>query len=177
MSVQTFKRRRAGSRGTRRAGSPVFQKSACTVRACNKQSCFVRICLLKSWQQHIFILTLLQRKKKRRWWQTQLYHSRSVSGGSSLLNDLRGQEMSGQFHNFTRMHSDDYDLLLNLIGPKIARKNTVFREAISVQERLAVTLRFLATGDSYTSLQYLFKFSKQSISKLCPKFVKQLLKY
>jgi hypothetical protein len=76
--------------------------------------------------------------------------------------------MSGQFHNFTRMHSDDYDLLLNLIGPKIARKNTVFREAISVQERLAVTLRFLATGDSYTCLQYLFKFSKQPISKIVP---------
>jgi hypothetical protein len=113
-------------------------------------------------------INLASKKKKRRWWQTQLYHSRSVSGGSSLLNDLRGQEMSGQFHNFTRMHSDDYDLLLNLIGPKIARKNTVFREAISVQERLAVTLRFLATGDSYTSLQYLFKFYKQSISKIVP---------
>jgi hypothetical protein len=113
-------------------------------------------------------INLASKKKKRRWWQTQLYHSRSVSGGSSLLNDLRGQEMSGQFNNFTRMHSDDYDLLLNLIGPKIARKNTVFREAISVQERLAVTLRFLATGDSYTSLQYLFKFSKQSISKIVP---------
>jgi hypothetical protein len=54
--------------------------------------------------------------KKKRWWQTQLYHSRSVSGGSSLLNDLRGEEMNGQFHNFTRMDSDDYDLLLNLIG-------------------------------------------------------------
>jgi hypothetical protein len=40
---------------------------------------------------------------------------RSVSGGSSLLNDLRGLEMNGQFHNF--MDSDDYDLLLNLIGP------------------------------------------------------------
>jgi hypothetical protein len=47
----------------------------------------------------------------------QLYHSRNVSGGSSLLNDLRGHEMNGQFHNFTRMDSDDYDLLLNLIEP------------------------------------------------------------
>jgi hypothetical protein len=99
-----------------------------------------------------------------------LYHSRSVSGGSSLLKDLRGQ-----FHNFTRMHSDDYDLRLNLIGPKIARKNTVFREAISVQERLAVTLRFLATGDSYTSLQYLFKFSKQSISNIVPEICKAIV--
>jgi hypothetical protein len=73
--------------------------------------------------------------------------------------------MNGQFHNFTRMHSDDYHLLLNLIGPKIARKNTVFSEAISLQERLAVTLRFLATG---VCLQYLFKFSKQPISKIVP---------
>jgi hypothetical protein len=50
-------------------------------------------------------INLASKKKKRR----------SVSGGSSLLNDLRGLEMNGQFHNF--MDSDDYDLLLNLIGP------------------------------------------------------------
>lgn len=66
------------------------------------------------------------------------------------------------------MHSADFDFLLNSIGPKIARKNTSFRQAISVQERLALTLRFLATGDSYASLQYLFKISKQAISCIVP---------
>lgn len=44
----------------------------------------------------------------------------------------------------------DFEYLINLIGPKIARMDTKFRKAIPVQERVAVTLRYLATEDSYS---------------------------
>lgn len=73
-----------------------------------------------------------------------------------------------QFKNFTRMTETDFEFLLSLIEPSIIKKDTSFREAISPRIRLALTLRFLATGDSYSSLQYLFKISKSSITYIIP---------
>jgi hypothetical protein len=60
-----------------------------------------------------------------------------------------------------------------LIGEKISKKDTAFRKAISVQGTLALTLRFLASGNSY--LQYLFKISKQAISCIVPEVCEALV--
>ena len=49
------------------------------------------------------------------------------------------------------MHPTDFEFLLYAIGLKIAKKDTIFRKAIPIQERLGVILRFLATGYSYTT--------------------------
>ncbi|KAH1028567.1 hypothetical protein HUJ05_001913 [Dendroctonus ponderosae] len=46
--------------------------------------------------------------------------------------------------------------------------------AIPINERLAVTLGFLATGVSYASLMYTFKISKQSISTIILEVCKAL---
>lgn len=62
------------------------------------------------------------------------------------------------------MSATDFEYLLNKIGPVIEKKYTNMRKCFPIQERLAVTLRFLATGDSFTSLSYLFKMSRYTIS-------------
>jgi len=54
------------------------------------------------------------------------------------------------------MESEDFEFLLSKIGPKMMKNDTNMRNAFPVDKRLAVTLRFLATGESYTSLQYTF---------------------
>jgi len=79
------------------------------------------------------------------------------------------------------MSPTEFEFLINLIEEKISKMDTAFRKAISVQEMLALTLRFLASGDSYVSLQYLFKISKQANScmvlEVCEALVEKLKDY
>jgi len=66
------------------------------------------------------------------------------------------------------MSSSDFEYILKNISPIISKNDTQFREAIPDKTRLAITLRFLATGDNYKSLHFLFKVSGQLISQIVP---------
>ena len=103
-------------------------------------------------------------------------HSREMYSGSSLLAGLNIQLVSELYKNFTQMPLSAYVFLTHLIGEKISKKDTTFRKAISVQESLTLTLRILASGDSYFSLQYLFKFSRKQSAASFRKCVQLLLK-
>jgi len=74
------------------------------------------------------------------------------------------------------MALEHHEILINLVGPKIVKKDNRLRAAVPFQERLAVTLRFWATGDSYIRLQYNFQISKQAI-RLHSKCIKLLLRH
>jgi hypothetical protein len=64
-----------------------------------------------------------------------------VYSGSSLLAGWNFQSVSGLYKNFTRMCPSAFEIVINMIGEKISKKDTVFEKAISVQEWLALTLR------------------------------------
>ena len=48
--------------------------------------------------------------------------------------------------NFLRMSAHNFEELLGKVAPLITRQDTVMRQAIPAGERLALTLRFMATG-------------------------------
>jgi hypothetical protein len=75
-----------------------------------------------------------------------------VYSGSSLLADLNLQSVSGLNKNFTRISPSKFEFVIYLIGEKIPKKDTAFGKAISVQERLALTLRFDKFYDTFLSL-------------------------
>jgi hypothetical protein len=77
-------------------------------------------------------------ERPRRYWRHALYKERS---GSAFLLDLKTKKLGGHYKNFTQLNPTDFEYLINLVGPRIRKSNTTFREAISVQDRLAVTLR------------------------------------
>ena len=70
------------------------------------------------------------------------------------------------YASFTRMSPERFEDLLTLVGPFIAKKPCRSRNSISEAERLMVTLRYLATGDSQKSHSFLFRIGKSTISNL-----------
>ncbi|PSN37440.1 hypothetical protein C0J52_23152 [Blattella germanica] len=72
------------------------------------------------------------------------------------------------------MDSVNFMLLLSLIKLRIAKQYTVMRESTPAHIRLALTLRFLATGETYTSLMYSTKIPVTTIAKIVPNVCKAI---
>jgi len=61
-----------------------------------------------------------------------------------------------------------FEDLLKMVDGMLKKEDTVMRMAIPVITKLEVTLRYLAIGDSFKSLQYLFRVPESTISIFLP---------
>ena len=102
----------------------------------------------------------LPRKKKK----YGLYH---------ILTDELHLFDKEYFFCFIRMTPQRFERLLSLVGPHLQWTTAKMREPISPAERLVLTLRFLASGDSEESLCFSFRISRAAIctilSETCEK--------
>ena len=66
------------------------------------------------------------------------------------------------------MTPDRKEHLLSLVASLITKLSTIYREPIPPEQRLSLTLRHLATGQSQTSLGLQYRIGRPTISKIIP---------
>ena len=64
------------------------------------------------------------------------------------------------------MSPERFEHLLSLVAPRISKQKTKLREPIGPAERLCITLRYLASGDSQQTQSFHFRVGKATVSKI-----------
>ncbi|XP_077119658.1 uncharacterized protein LOC143775419 [Ranitomeya variabilis] len=108
-------------------------------------------------------LRILRQRRKRRLWLYPITAQRMTRGVySTLYIELR--ENPQKFFSYVRMKAENFEILLGHVEDSIRRRDTQMRFSISPAERLMVTIRFLATGESFSSLHFQFRLGISTIS-------------
>ena len=106
------------------------------------------------------------KNKKRRIWVRKLYEERNLKGEYQLLIQdllLHDHEI---FFRYFRMLPETYDILLKLVAAYIKKVSTNMRESIGPDQRLAVTLRYLTTGDAHTTIGRSYRMSSTTVGRI-----------
>jgi hypothetical protein len=116
-----------------------------------------------------YVFLLIERHCWRNWrhWRNTYFLNEGTWYGENLVADLNLQD-GADFRNFVRMTPYDFETSLQIIRCKISWTDLQYWAVIPPSIQLAVMLRYLASGKSFTSLMYTFKISKQSISAIIP---------
>ena len=94
-------------------------------------------------------------RRKREWVKDWVSKRVELGAYHSLFQEFQQSDIR-QLRNFLRMDMDSFLELLVRVEPKIRKEDTNMRLAIPPGERLALTLRFLATGRHTIDFPQLF---------------------
>ena len=116
--------------------------------------------------QAAFIALLRRRRRRqaRRFWVRPWVARRELFGHYATLMAELERESHGDFKTFLRMEPAMFHEMLDRLTPRLTKLDTNFRKPLEPGLKLAVTLRFLATGNSYHSLGYSFRVPHNTIS-------------
>ncbi|XP_011884125.1 PREDICTED: putative nuclease HARBI1 [Vollenhovia emeryi] len=100
-----------------------------------------------------------KRWKNRRWWVRPINTRRKVYGDfATLFSELK--EDVDLFFRYTRMDVSTFYELLRLVSPYLQKRS--MRPSISPEQRLAITLRYLATGDQMLSTALAYRVGEST---------------
>ncbi|CAH2003063.1 unnamed protein product [Acanthoscelides obtectus] len=124
--------------------------------------------MMDSRRKTILFALLKHRRKKQRnrqIWVHPLLESRYLEGAFFVLfQQLKEDET--KFLNYFRKSVSSFDELLQRVQTQLQRQDTNMRNCIQPEQMLAVTLRYLASGCSFTDLYYSYRLGISTISKI-----------
>ena len=103
--------------------------------------------------------------KKRRCWVREIFQSCAGYGAfETLFNALRNNREL--FFRYICMTPERFDHRLSLVKEQIEKKDTRFCKSIPATARLAITLRYLAPGETQQSLSYSYCVGRSTVSNI-----------
>uniref|UniRef100_A0A915DTI9 DDE Tnp4 domain-containing protein n=1 Tax=Ditylenchus dipsaci TaxID=166011 RepID=A0A915DTI9_9BILA len=119
--------------------------------------------MLSNRKKIALLLYLRQRNRKRSCWIHPMNVRRAEVGAFvTTMPDLK--KYPEKCLKYIRMDITTFYKLLEIVKPSITHVS--IRVPVSSEERLMVTLRFLATGESYSSLSYSYRLGISTISDI-----------
>ena len=115
-----------------------------------------------------------RRKTQNHWVLPWILQRQEKGYYSNLLADLIHTDIPG-YQNFVRMPCASFDLIKERINHHIKKSVINFRKPLAVGLKLAIILRHLATGETYTSLQYHWLVGPTTICKFIPQVCPAIL--
>ena len=103
--------------------------------------------------------TVYKQKHRKRFWIQSPNLFRASNGGYNSVLEFYKKD-TAHFHlykNTLRVTPECFTKILEYIRPYITKQNTLFRKSISAEERLTITLLYLATGDSIKLIAMFFR--------------------
>ncbi|XP_073415128.1 uncharacterized protein [Dendrobates tinctorius] len=123
-----------------------------------------------------------RRLQRRRLWIHPIIELRESRGAYHTLYSVL-QANPEKFTDYTRMSQQSFNDLLGRVQEVFRRRDTQLRRAITPEEWLLVTLRFLATGETLSTLHFQYRIGISTLSGivadicralwnvLCPEFM------
>ena len=105
-----------------------------------------------------------RRRRQRRFWIRPWISRRLQFGEYEHLMAELERESHGDFVSYLRMEPVMFHEILQRLSPRLTKRDTKWRKALPPGLKLAVTLRFVATGISYRSLAFSFRVAHNTVS-------------
>lgn len=111
------------------------------------------------------IIKKRRRRNRTKWIKNWL--SRKELHHMPLLKHMQ-EDDPDDYKNYLRMDDSVFMHLLSLVKSKLTKKDTVMRTAISPEERLSATLRYLASGRYYKCSRFSVGIAYQTLGYVIP---------